>query len=789
VRVAADNDTLSVEPGGTARFTLDVRNTGDVIDGVSARVIGLADEYVRAEPALLPLFPDASGQIHLSLNVPTTLHAGKHPLTVEVVSHGARRPSQYVDVDVDIVPRAGFSLTSQPRTIRARGSARFVLIVANEGNVALDIDLAAIDVDRAIDYELNPSTLRLDPGASAPALLTMRGPRMISGNEIERPVTVKAHATALPIPGRDEDDPRPQLTETDVTLRLRQKPIIGRGILTILILMAIVGLWAAVFLLGLSKVFAADPMTKQAPASFFVVKDSSASASAGAGGGTGTAAATAGQPPADALPKTGQMPAGSGGAISGKVSAANDGSPVGRILVQAQRMTPKGLVLVSSAATQTDGTYTLAGLYPTTYYLEFSSAGYNTVWYPSAPAQTSAKEVTASASDAKTGVNVTIVGHPASISGSVDPGDTTKAVTTTVTARGLKSGNTIGKSYNATTNSAGKYSFKSLPAPGTYELTFATAGYKSSTLVDNVGGGDQRLEPTVSLGAATGQITGVVTDGTNPIGGAKVTTTLNGQPLTVTTPTTGQVGSYVLGNLTTPGTYVVVYSAAGHGSVTKIINLEAGQSVASQDVQLSSGSGTVSGKLVDTNGNGLGGATVTVGGAGGTTDSTGGVVGSGSASAAPTTQPTTTTLTQGSIGSFQISGLAVPGSYTLTFTLDGYAPATVPITLSENGEPPVVTVTLSKQVGAITGTVTDACSNAAPTGATITATDGATKWAVAYSGKTADLPQGGYVIAGLQPGTYSVTVTESGAAQQTALVTVAAGNTTTQNLVLNAGGC
>jgi hypothetical protein len=786
MRVAADNDTLLVEPGGTARFTLDIRNTGDVIDGVSARVIGLAEEHVRAEPALLPLFPDASGQIHVALNVPSTLHAGKHPLTVEIVSHGSRLPSQFVDVDVDIVPRAGFSLTSQPRTIRARGSARFVLIVANEGNVALDIDLTAVDVDRAINFELNPATLRLDPGASAPALLTIRGPRMISGNEIERPVTVKAHATALPIPGRTEDDPRPQLAETEVTLRLRQKPIIGRGIMTVLILASIVALWAAVFLLGLSKVFAADPMTKQAPASFFVVKDASASPSAGAGG-TGTAAPAAGQPPADALPKTGQMPAGSGGAISGKVVAANDGSAVGRILVQAKRMTPDGLVLVSSAATQTDGTYTLAGLFPTSYYLEFSSDGYKTVWYPNAPTQSSAKQVTAAASDAKTGVNITIIGNPASISGNVNPGDTTKVVTTTVTARGLKSGNSIGKSYTVTTGSDGKYSLKNLPAPGTYELTFATPGYKSSTLVDTVGGGDVRLEPTISLGAATGQITGIVTDGASPLGGAKVTTTLNGQPLSVTTPTTGQVGSYVLGNLTTPGTYVVVYSAPGHGSVTKIINLEAGQSATAQNVQLSSGSGTVTGKLVDSNGNGLGGATVTVGGAGGTTDSSG--LGAGTAGTTSTAAPTTTTLTDGVVGAFQISGLAVPGSYTLTFTLPGYAPATVPITLTENGEPPVVKVTLSKQLGAISGTVTDSCSSSPPTGATITATDGATKWAVAYSGSTSDLPHGGYVIAGLLPGTYSVTVTESGATQQTALVTVTAGHTTTQNLVLNAGGC
>ncbi len=783
MRVATDNESLLVEPGGIATVTLDIRNTGDVIDGVSARVIGLSEEYVRTTPQLLPLFPEANGQIQVNLAVPATLHAGRHPLTIEIVSHGAKLPSQYLDVDVDVIPRPGFTVTSQPRTIRARGSARFVIVVANEGNVGLDIDLATLDVDRSVQADLNPPSLRLEPGAVAPVLLSLQGPRMLAGGEVDRPVTVQAHATALPIIGAEGDEEyRPQLAESATTLTLRQRPIFGRGIMTALILAAIVGLWAAAFLLGISKVFANDPVTKQAPASFFLPEGSGDVTVSGVGTGNPTATVAA-PPPADALPKTGQMPPGTGGAISGKVTAVTDASPVGRILVQAKRSTPDGLVVVSSAATQTDGTYTLGGLFPTSYYLEFSAPGFKTVWFPNAPSSSAAIEVVTKSSGTIAGVSVAIVGHPASISGSVNPGDTTATVVTTVTARALKSGASVGNSYKTTTDAAGKYALKNLPAPGTYELTFTTPGYQASTLIDSVTGADQRLEPTVTLGAAVGQISGTVTDGTNPLGGATVTTTLNGQPLTVTTPTAGQVGAYVLGNLTTPGTYVLTYSAPGHGSVTKIIDLEAGQSVSQQNVVLASGSGTVTGKLVDTSGKGLGGATVTVGGATSTAPAVG-------ATAAPATaSPTTTTLTTGSIGSFQISGLAVPGSYTLTFTLDGYAPATVPIALSETGTPPTVQVTLSKQSGAITGTVTDQCSSAPPVSSTVTATDGKTKWTVNYSGKTADLPNGGYLIAGLQPGTYSVTATEASMEQQTSLVTVTAGQTTTQNLTLNAGAC
>lgn len=781
MRVSASSERLAVEPGATATLTVDVRNTGDVIDGVSARIVGLPEQYVTAEPALLPLFPDAEGQIALRVAVPPTLVAGRHPLTVEVVSHGAKLPSVYRDLDLEVAARPGFEFATSPRTIRARGQARFVLVATNAGNIAVDLELTAVDVDRTATIELSPPTLRLDPGANQPVLLTVKGPRMITGTEIDRAVTVIARATPMPLPapagGAADMEPAGKPIERESTVRLRQRPLVGRGLLTALILAGIVALWAGVFLLGLTKVFSGDPMTKQAPASFFL-PDGAADGATGAAAKGETA-----QTPADALPKTGQMPAGSGGSISGTVTATTDGSPVGRILVTAKRMTRDGLQEISSAATQSDGTYTIAGLFPTAYYLEFSSPGYNTVWYGAATApKTAAKaaaaitetapaagarQVTASTDSATKGVDLQIAGRPATVSGTVDPGDTKTKVVTTVTARALLTGGATGKTYTTSTKPNGTYEFTSLPAPGSYEFTFTTTGYQPSTLLDSVAGGDSRLEPTVSLGASVGQIAGQVTDGANPIGGATVTTTLNGKPLAVTTPTTGQVGAYVLGNLPTPGTYVITFSAPGHGSATKIVDLEAGQSITGQDVPLTSGSGTVSGTLLGSNGKGLGGAVVTVGGA------------STSSGAAA---PATTTLTSGAVGSFEISGLVAPGSYTLTFTRDGYAPATVPVTLTDNGSPPTVQVTLAAQLGSLEGKI----KNATAAGATVTASDGKNVWTVGSSTPTAGDSVSTYKIDGLQPGTYSVTVTAPNQGQQTGIVTITAGEPKTLNLALRA---
>jgi hypothetical protein len=762
VRVTADTRQLEVDPGSRAVVGVDVVNTGAVIDGVSTRVIGLPEQYITAQPALLPLFPDASGRVTLSLDVPPTLPAGRHPLSVEVVSHGAKVPSQFVDLDLDVRSRPRLTMAARPRLARARRGARFVLELSNGGNVALDVALTAADADRATTATFTPPAVQVPAGATVPVLLNVRGPRMITGAELDRTVTVAATAHAVDTRTHLDADDGPDtlpVAVPETTVRLRQRPLLSRGLLTALILLAIVALWAGVFLLGLTKVFSGDPMTKQAPASFFLPAGSRGAGGAGSGSGGGAGAAAAAPP--GALPKSGQMPPGTGGAISGTVTAASDGRPVSRILVQAMRRTRDGLQLASSAATQSDGTYSVAGLFPTDYLLKFSAPGFKTVWYPAAPGESGARAVPTQAQGNTTGINATIIGLPASISGTVNPGDTLKPVTTTVTARSLSGVRQTSTHGLTTTTHGGSYTIRGLVAPGSYELTFTTPGYQTSTIVDTVNGGDQRLEPTITLGAAAGQIEGTVTDGSKPLGGATVSTTVGGKPLTVTTPTTGQVGHYLIGGLPTPGTYVITFSAPGHGAQTKIVELTAGQSRGGVGVSLAAGTGTVSGTLVDTDGNGLGGASVTVG---------------GTAIAAGGAAPSTVTLTSDTgKGGFVVNNLSAPGSYTLTFSLAGYQSTTIPLTLSASGPPPTVTATLLPQNGSIRGTVTKGGKDLA--GATVTATDGRTIWKSTST-------DSGFAISGLAPGHYSVTASYAGLQQQTALVVVRAGKASSASLAL-----
>jgi len=742
VRVIPDSTSLRTAPGGQVELSLEVVNTSPLIDGITVRVIGLDPQQVSSRPPMLPLFPDATGRLSLFISVPPTFPAGRHPLTVELSSSVDAAHNEQVDIDLVVEPRPHLSLQLKPAVRRGYRRGRFHVECHNSGNVPLPTTLTAFDPDRLMRCRLSDEQLTIDPGAVASTMLSVRAKRRIFGNDLNRPITIQADAPELGV-------------SAESIATLRQRPLIARGMLTVVILACIIAGWAGAFLLGLTKVFAQDPLTKSAPASFFVSASADQSLRAASS-------------PAGALAKSGTLPPGVGAGIGGTVTAASTGAAAGRIVVEALRPSRHGLVLEASAATQADGSYVLLGLLPGSYYVRFSAIGYRTSWYPTATTQAGAKLVSANAQLVTQNVNTNVVGLPASISGSVDPGDTLTRVRTVVTAVPLQGAASSRPVAKVTTDKNGNYTLRNLPAPGVYELGYTTPGYAPSTVVERVDGGQARSEPTVRLSAGSGTIAGVVSgDDGKPLGNVTVTTTQAGQQFQTATPTLGEVGRFAFSGVPTPGTYVLTFSRAGFGARTIVVDLGPGQQQQKLKVTLASGTGTVSGRLTDALGKGLGGATVTVGG---------------------TTAPvSTTTLTDGEVGTYAVSGLPTPGTYTLTFALPGYAPQTVPVNLTDANPKAQANAVLMPGVGSIAGRVVD--DGGQPIiGANVAVTDGKTVLKTVTVGASGGTPAGGYEVDQLPPGTYTVTVTADGHQQETALVPVLAAASSCQNFALPAPG-
>lgn len=758
MRVILRQPAAVVTPGRPVTIEVEVTNTLNAIDGLTARVLGPDGTTTVSDPPILALFPDTTGRIALTISFPLALLAGPRQVGIQVVSAVEPDRPTTVPLPLMVLPAPSASLSVVPPVGSGHHRARYDVICTNTGNTALELALGGSDPDRLVRARFRPALLAVGPGQSASAELAVRARRHLLGGDVDH---------ALRIIGTAPD------VDVESPARFHQTPLIPRGVRTALILGLIVAAWAGAFLFGLSRVFASDPLTKSAPPSFYAASKVKA-------GGTalGLIVGSPGDAlPAGAVPKSGVVE-GVGGTIGGTVVAASTAQGVGRITVEAVRDGASGPVLVSSAATQGDGTYSLVGLLPGSYTLHFTAVGFQDLWYPAGTSETAATPVAVDAAALTGGIDATVTGHPGSISGVVDTG---LAVRVPVTVNVLPElGTTSAPIAPVKTDAAGHYTIEKLPTPGTYDLSFAAAGYQAGTDVEQLGGGEARIANSVRLTAAGGEIDGVVTDGTNPLGGVAITATANGQTVTSATPTAGLIGHFSLTGLATPATYLLTFTKAGFGTRTISVALGPGQIDNNLVVALVGGTGTVSGlvsgPLVPGGAVGaLGGVTVTVNGG-----------------AAPVT---TQTLTAGATGTYVVSGLVTPGTYTVTFARPGYAGQTLPVSLASSGSASGVNATLSLSVGIISGTVS--CSpcpaGLGPVlgGVTVTVTNGTSADVrstvtsdTAAPSPTPSSPSVNFVVTGLAAGGYSVTFSLSGFVSQTVFVQLQSGQVATQTVSL-----
>jgi len=741
--VSAESRIEIAAPTGTgprAALTLEVVNTSSVIDAVTVEVRGPTAPFVIVSPTPLVLFPEATGTLRVTFDLPERFPAGSHLVDLVVQGKAPGTEPTVHTVEVDVASRPALRLVAEPSVVRARSNGAFAVRVTNEGNEPLDVALRAEDTDRQLTATLVPSTLHVGVGASEVTNVVVRGPRQLYGSDRERPLTVVATANDV---------------TAEAPLVFRQRSTFSRGLVTALVLVLIIAAWALAFVLGMGLVLGSDPLTKTAPASLFAA---AAAQAPGAGGTDPDGAPAPGSAPADALPKDGALPAGVGGILSGTVRGEADGAGVGRLTVELLRESRDGLVLVSSSATQADGTYELAGLFPGHYYVRIADEGYDELWYPRGASEVSARTVRVRAQQATDGVDLTVVGHPASLEGAVATGLPDGEVTVRVVATPVWAGADPGLVQSVDAAPDGSYRFEGLEAPGSYELSFEAEGYQAAAITERVLGGQDRLALDVRLSAGVGRIAGTVTDGAAGLGGVTVTATVDGEKVEVGTPTQGQVGRFVLDGLPTPATYVLSFAKEGFETVTSVVELGPGETQPDLRVAMAGGVGTVAGTVVDTDGNPLGGVTVTAGGA---------------------SAVTTTTLTAGAVGTYSLAGLPQGQEVSLTFTHPGYVSVSIPVLVGEDDPP---TVTMASAFGRVTGRITQGGS--ALVGATVQATDGQS---VRSTTTTSSGEGGTYVLPDLAPGTWTVSVVRDGRSVVTALVEVRRGVTTTRNLTVPEG--
>jgi hypothetical protein len=764
VRASLAEREFLVEPGEAFTLKVEVANTAEVIDAVSATVRGLDGAKVACTPAELRLFPGAIGELGLSVELPRSFPAGLHRGEVEVASATTQADKALCDfvVQVRTLPRASVSL--RPLTRRARRKGSFGALCYNLGNVTLEVRLSASDPERALQLKCVPETVVLNPGGSARATLAVRAPRKFFGSEQARAVKLTAAPLVRASQGRRQLtarsgastsargpvarlQPVPALEPIEVQGTYLQRPAIPSGVVTAAVLSSIVALWAGIFVLGLKTVLAEQPLTKSAPLSFFSLGSPP----------IGTRSAPRGAAAAALTPKD-IAPLGVAGFITGRVTSPDQLSGVGGVTVQAWQVGPGGGP-AASAATLSDGTYQIAGLFPGRYKISFAAPGLRTVWFPDSSSEAGARAIEVAAGTTATHVNTLVQGLPASISGQVVTGEV-PAPAVRVSAVAIGASRPGGQAQPLAGSGAhrhtrvtpqGSYLLSHLASPATYVLTFSAPGFLPLQAQLHVGGGQKVLANTVRLMAKPGEIDGMVAAGGEPLGGVLVSALSNGQRFFSQTPTLGEVGHFSLADLPTPAAYLLNFDKAGYGPVSTVVDLGPGGRVRHLVVSLAAGVGTIEGKVSGSGGKPLGGVKVTVW-----------------SSPRPLV---TETLTSGQVGSYVLSGLLVPGTYAVTYSLRGYESETVGVNLVRNGPSRNVDVTLPLATGVVSGVVTSASTGKGLPGVTVSATDGARH----FQTFTTSSPAGHYQLAQLAPGSYTISYSLDGYEPKTALVHIRPG--------------
>ena len=647
MRARLTTQQYSAFVGVPFEIIVQVQNDEQIIKEVNARPGFIPTEAYVSRPLVISLFPAETADIQLEITLPRETPAGLYQLPIEMSDENG--PIGTLTADIQVAPFDELSVSVAPRVTAAGSKTSFVVTTTNRGNRPTGVSLTAADADRALKFMIEPRRAQLEGGQAVAFSVNAKGKRPFVGNSVPRAIQI---------------DIATRSNTTSETVTFTQKPRLSRGVLTALLLLSIIVIWALVFSAGFRSALAGQKPKKAVNSAWI----------------------TGAKPD----------PSVSIGSISTKIVAASDGRPLARMIISAELVDKSRPA--TAASSDEDGIVTLSGLTTGVYKLTVSGEGYVD--------QTVSQTVRVVPSDEPINLSqdIEMVGNPASIKGLTSGGDPVPI--STVEARLMINEVPSSEVITATSDATGLFAIENMPSPGRYRLTFTAVGFEQIQLFQDVAAGETVTMPTVKLQAGPGSITGMIVDQNGiPLGGAAITASAGSDVIATVTPTAGaEIGRFVLSELRTPATYLMQISLEGYGTQTQTIKVGPGESkVLTTTIVMSKGTGVVRGAVTDETGSALGGVSVTA--------SNGALVGQ--------------TISVDSGGFYSLSGLVAPGNYILTFSKEGYIPEVVGVSLSSSLGASTSNVVLQRSSNAITGSIVSS-SNQAISGATIVATTGLT---------------------------------------------------------------
>lgn len=788
--------TAELVAGSPVHLTVTLTNTATVIGGYTLRVLGADPGWVDLEADQVSLFPEESRTVALVLTPPPGLPSGVRRIAVQAREMTPPHDTAVIEVDLAVAEAPSVQVRLDPPSVTAGRTGSFSVLIENRGNTVVRGALAGDDPESRVAFRFDPGRVVLAPGEHAVVDLRASARRRLLGTPAVRVLGVFLDDVSRDDFFTHQDDAgTPVRNERDAvaTGTLVQRSVLSRGALSL------VGLLAAITVFALVITFALSKLVDQSAADRNLALQVAAARDGNGSGGTA--------------------------ALSGTVRLLSTGKPVSGISVGVYSASQVA-VPVATTATDDAGRYRVQNLAAGPYKISFRGAGFVQLWYPGAATDADATTVTLTGGQQRTGLDVTLGGVPATISGTVQgddvaaatlylqtlgtgpgtglaataaPGSVTAAPATQAPGAGPRVARTVplptpagppdtGGAVVATIaiGSDGRFTLTDVPSPSVYELVVVKTGFATSQQRIDVGAGENRTDIKIGLTRGDGLISGVVGSATGPLDGVTITATAGQSTASTVSLTDPTPGAFTLRQLPTPATVTLVASKDGFASQTITLTLGPGQKVTGVALTLGRSSGELSGVVSLLPGRTPGaGVAVTV---------TDGLL----------TVQTTTQSAGGTypVGSWRVTGLPIPGTYTVTFSRRDLASQTASVSLDAAGNPTPgslgatiteagIAIDMSSATAVVSGRVTqdggDTICDAATAAlgeATVTLNSGSTTYQVT----TASVPAsdcGRYRVEGVPPGTYTLTASAGSATSpKSQVITIGAGDSVRRDIAL-----
>ncbi len=199
---AGGEAAVAVHAGGGAALRLLASATAPTPADWEAQVTGLPEGWACIAPVAWPADAVPGGcewELRVDLTPPRTAgtQARRWDFEVVLIERRTRHVGARLAAALEVLPFAALDLQVEPWTASGRRRARYVAVVANDGNRTVEVCLSAGDDAGRLRARVLPDRLELAAGERrrAEVVLRPRRPRLI-GRAVQRRATVRARPDA-----------------------------------------------------------------------------------------------------------------------------------------------------------------------------------------------------------------------------------------------------------------------------------------------------------------------------------------------------------------------------------------------------------------------------------------------------------------------------------------------------------------------------------------------------------------------------------------------------------------